>query len=168
MIGDAIALFLDNLPAFLLAAALIIAATTKTPAAAAERYLAWLLLLVVGGSGLWSGFFHVLLPDTAAALIGWRDSPFQLEVGMADLAIGAAACLSFWQDLGFKAAVVMINSIFFLGDAYGHVKQMMVAGNFAPGNTGTPFFIDVFIPVVTIALLLAARRAEAAEALRTQ
>ena len=59
---------------------------------------------------------------------------------MADLAIGATACLSFWRNLDFKAAVVMVSSIFFLGDAVGHVKQMMVAGNFAPGNAGVPFY----------------------------
>ncbi len=50
---------------------------------------------------------------------------------MADLAIGATACLSFWRSLDFKAAAVMVSSIFLLGDAVGHVKQMIVAGNFA-------------------------------------
>ena len=30
---------------------------------------------------------------------------------MADLAMGAAACVSFWRSLDFKAAVVMINTI---------------------------------------------------------
>ena len=57
---------------------------------------------------------------------------------MADLAIGATACLSFWRNLDFKAAVVMVNAIFLLGDAVGHVRQMLVAGNFAPGNAGRP------------------------------
>ena len=94
----------------------------------------------------------------AARMIGWDPSPFQFEVGMADLAIGAAAVLSFWRDLSFKAAVVMINAIFLLGDAFGHVKQMIAAGNFAPGNAGTPFVMDIVLPVATLALLMAARR----------
>ena len=87
---------------------------------------------------------------------------------MADLAIGATACLSFWRDLSFKAAVVMVNAIFLAGDAVGHVRQMIVAGNFAPGNAGTPFFTDIILPVLTIALLLAAHRSQRAEAFRTQ
>jgi len=165
MIGDVIAFVLGNLPAFLLAAALIVATVVRSPASVAERYLAWLLLLVAGGAGLWSALFHLAFPDIAAALIGWKDSPFQFEVGMADLAIGAAACLSFWRDLSFKAAVVMINAIFLLGDAVGHVRQMIAANNFAPGNAGTPFFIDIILPVATIALLFAARRSERAQAL---
>jgi hypothetical protein len=44
-------------------------------------------------------------------------SPFQFEVSMADLAIGATACIAFWRDLGFKAAAVSAASIFLLGDA---------------------------------------------------
>lgn len=162
MIGQAIALVLGNLPAFLLVAALIVAASTRTPTCPAERYLAWLLILPVGGAGLWAAFFHLAFPEMAASMIGWRTSPFQFEVGMADLAIGATAVLSFWRDLSFKAAVVTINAIFLLGDAVGHVRQMAVAGNFAAGNAGTPFFTDLILPVATIALLVAARRSQRA------
>jgi hypothetical protein len=82
---------------------------------------------------------------------------------MADLAIGATACLSFWRTLDFKAAAVMVSSIFFLGDAVGHVKQMLVAGNFAPGNAGIPFYSDVVLPALMIGLLLIARRSLAAQ-----
>ncbi len=162
MVGQVIAFVLGNLPAFLLVAALLAAAMSHTPANAPERYLAWLLLLPVGGAGLWAATFHLFFPAMAARMIGWDPSPFQFEVGMADLAIGAVAVLSFWRDLSFKAAVVMINAIFLLGDAFGHVKQMIVAGNFAPGNAGTPFVMDIVLPVATLALLMAARRREPA------
>jgi hypothetical protein len=88
----------------------------------------------IGVTGLWGGGFHVVFPATGATLIGWEMSPFQFEVGMADLAIGVTACISFWRDLSFKAAAVSAASIFLLGDAVGHVKQMLIGGNFAPGN----------------------------------
>ena len=168
MIGQTIAFVLGNLPAFFLVAALVIAAITRTPSSVPERYLAWLLLLPVGGSGLWAALFHLAFPTLSAAQIGWAPSPFQFEVGMADLAIGAAACLSFWRDLSFKAAVVMINAIFLLGDAVGHLRQMVAADNFAPGNAGTPFFTDIILPILTIALVLAAHRSQRAEAFRTR
>ena len=167
MIGEIIGFVLGNLPAFLLVAALVMAVSTRTPSSAPERYLAWLLLLPVGGSGLWAALFHLAFPAFAAAQIGWAPSPFQFEVGMADLAIGAAACLSFWRDLSFKAAVVTINAIFLAGDAAGHVRQMIAAGDFAPGNAGTPFFADIILPVLTIGLLVAAHRSERSQALVT-
>ena len=119
--------------------------------------------LPVGVTGLWAAVFHLFFPGLAAADIGWEASPFQFEVGMADLAIGATACLSFWRNLDFKAAAVMASSIFLLGDAVGHVKQMLVAGNFAPGNAGVPFYSDVVLPVLMIVLLIIARRSRAAQ-----
>ena len=35
---------------------------------------------------------------------------------------------------------------------------MLAAGNFAPGNAGVPFFMDIISPVLSIALLAAAWR----------
>jgi hypothetical protein len=81
---------------------------------------------------------------------------------MADLAMGAAAVVSFWRSLDFKAAVVIINAIFLLGDAFGHVKQMIAAGNFAPGNAGVPFFGDLAFPVLALILLIIVQRSESA------
>ncbi len=158
MIAYAIAFVLRNLPALLFVLALVIAPTQRGHGSTAERFLSWILLLPIGVTGLWAGAFHVFFPGTAAALIGWEVSPFQFEVGMADLAIGVTACIAFWRDLGFKAAAVSIASIFLIGDAVGHVKQMLIVGNFAPGNAGVPFYMDIICPLLSIGLLLIASR----------
>jgi disulfide bond formation protein DsbB len=153
MIAGAIGITLRNLPAILLVLALVLATVRRDPPQAAERFLAWLLLLPIGVTGLWAGGSHVFFPSVAAAHIGWQLSPFQYEVGMADLAIGVPACLAFWRDLSFKAAVVCTAAIFLLGDAVGHVRQMIEAGNFAPGNAGVPFYMDVICPLLALLLL---------------
>jgi hypothetical protein len=163
MIGYAIRFVLQNLPALLLIVALVMAATRHGHRSAADRFLSWILLLPIGVTGLWAGAFHVLFPATAAALIGWEVSPFQFEVGMADLAIGLTACIAFWRDLGFKAAAVTTASIFLLGDAIGHIRQMLIAGNFAPGNAGVPFYTDIVCPLLAMALLLIASRPRAVQ-----
>ena len=160
---ETIAFVLRNLPVFLFVAALALAAAWRTGAPAADRLLAWILLLPIGVTGLWAAVFHLFFPQIAAADIGWEVSPFQFEVGLADLAIGATACVSFWRSLDFKAAAVMVSSIFLLGDAVGHVRQMIVAGNFAPGNAGVPFYSDIVFPVLAIILLIIVRRSQAAE-----
>ena len=116
------------------------------------------MLLPIGVTGLWAGVFHLFFPEIAASDIGWEPSPFQFEVGMADLAIGATACISFWRSLDFKAAVVIVNAIFLLGDAIGHVGQMIAAGNFAPGNAGVPFLDDLILPVLSLVLLIIVQR----------
>jgi hypothetical protein len=162
MMAETIAFVLRNLPVFLFVAALALTAARRTSASGPGRLLGWILLLPIGVTGLWAAVFHLLFPQIAAADIGWEVSPFQFEVGMADLAIGATACVSFWRSLDFKAAAVMVNAIFLLGDAFGHVKQMIVAGNFAPGNAGVPFYSDIAFPLLAIILLVIVRRSQAA------
>jgi hypothetical protein len=154
MIAGTLGFIIRNLPAVLLIVALPIAAWRTQPKSLPERLLAWILLLPIGLTGLSYGIYHIFLPATSAAYIGWADNPFQLEVGMADLAIGITACAAFWRDLSFKAAAVCAASVFLLGDAVGHIRQMIAANNFAPGNAGVPFYMDVICPVLAIALLL--------------
>ncbi len=160
--AETIVLVLRNLPVFLFVAALVFAGLSRSSASGPERLLGWILLLPIGVTGLWAAIFHLFFPQIAAADIGWEVSPFQFEVGLADLAIGATACVSFWRSLDFKAAAVIASSIFLLGDAVGHVKQMMIAGNFAPGNAGVPFYSDIAFPLLAIILLIIVRRSQAA------
>lgn len=159
-IAGVIRFVLSNFTAILFVAALICAALGRSKPAA-DRLLSWLLLLPIGVGGLWAGFFHVAYPEMAARFIGWADSPFQYEVGMADLAFGVAGCAAFRASFGFRAAVVLVNAIFLLGDAAGHVRQMIAAGNFAPGNAGPVFYLDIILPVLTLALLMMSKRSRA-------
>jgi hypothetical protein len=165
MIASAIRFLLQNLPAVLFVFALVLAAATRRDGPAAERFLSWILLLPIGVTGLWAGAFHVFLPKTAASLIGWQMSPFQFEVGMADFAIGITACIAFWRDLGFKAGAVCAASVFLLGDAIGHMREMVIAHNFAPGNAGVPFYMDIIGPLSAIALLFVSSRRKDARSL---
>ena len=159
MIAESIAFLIRNLPMVLLALALLLgAAGLPRQLDAASRYLAWVLLLPMGVNGLWAGIAHVFFPHVAAAHIGWEVSPFQYEVGMADFAVGITACLAFRSTWEFRAAAVCAASIFLLGDAIGHVHQMLAAGNFAPGNAGAPFYLDIIAPLLAMTLLFVTRR----------
>lgn len=157
MIAEVVGFSIRNLPALLFVLAFVVALLRRRDRPLTERLLSWILLLPIGVTGLWAGIFHVFFPAVAAAHIGWQVSPFQFEVGMADLAIGVTACIAFWRDLNFQAAAVSAASIFLLGDAIGHVRQMAVAGNFAPGNAGVPFYMDIICPLLAIALVAAAK-----------
>jgi hypothetical protein len=152
------AFVLENLPAILLVIAVLLGLAARS----AERMLGWVLLLPIGVTGLWAALYHLAFPRFAAAFIGWQPSPFQFEVGVADLAFGAVAVAAFWCGPGFRAAVVWIAAIALLGDAVGHVRQMVAAGNFAPGNAGVVFWTDLAIPALALALLAMAKPAPAA------
>jgi hypothetical protein len=119
-----------------------------------QELLRWTLLFGVGINCLYSGIGHIFLPDYSAKLIGWEDSPFQLEVGSADFAIGVAGILSFWGNYGFRLAVAIIAALFYAIDAAGHVHQMIVENNFATGNAGSWFWIDISAPIILMVAAL--------------
>ncbi len=148
-----IRLTLENVPAVMFAAALIGATLISDIPGAAERYLSWFLLMTVGLQGLWAGATHVFFPETGARYIGWETSPFQFELGVADLAIGVVAVLSFWQGLSFKAAVVAYISLFYCGVSIGHIRDMMKSGNHAKGNFGALLGMTV-VKAVGLPMLL--------------
>ena len=113
-----------------------------------EPTVFWLMLLFVGVSGLFSGVMHMFLPAEAAAAIGWSASPFQWEVGVADFMLGVLGGMAAWASRPFRWAVVVGLSLFFWGDAVGHLRQMWLANDFAPGNAGSWFWVDVIGPFV--------------------
>lgn len=148
MIKDAITFFLSNLPAFLFVGAIVAALVLKQPAYFPERLLNWLLLLSVGVMNLWAGLFHVFAPEMSAKSIGWADSPFHFEIGVSDIAIGIVAILSFWRSLQFKAAVVGYTTLFFLGVAIGHVRQVILTGDMASNNFGLLLVLTVVLVIM--------------------
>lgn len=158
-IADGIRLVITNMPVILFIAALVVASLRG---ATAERYLAWQLLLPIGVQGLWAGLYHVLAPTTAAAFIGWQVSPFQFEVGMADIALGIVATVAFWRPFEFKAATVLFTIVYFGGLVFGHVHQIVSTHNYAAGNAGLLLALTVIEPVLLAVLLYASWRTRAA------
>ena len=161
MIGAGIAYVLGNPPVFLFAAAILIAWARRGPGSFHARLLDWLLLLSVGVQGIWAGVFHLFFPAVAAASIGWRTSPFQFEIGVADAAIGIAAIVSVRRGVDFKAAIVWVVVLFNLGVAFGHLRQAYSAHDYAPNNFG-PLLIVTLLLAALLPWLLGRVRAEGA------
>ncbi|GGF87998.1 hypothetical protein GCM10007301_54910 [Azorhizobium oxalatiphilum] len=125
-----------------------------------ERLLAELLLFPVGLLGLWAALGHIVFANQAAAAIGWAPSPFQTEVGLANLGIGIAGLIGYvYRDWGYRLGVSLVTGVFLLGAAAGHIYQMYLTGNLAPGNAGPILYTDVLTPLALFILLAITRRA---------
>lgn len=126
-----------------------------------ERLLAEVLLFPVGLLGLWAALGHIAFPDQSAAAIGWAPSPFQTEVGLANLGIGIAGLIGYvYRDWGYRLGVSAVTGVFLLGAAAGHVFQMYASGNLAAGNAGPILYTDVLTPLALFFLLVVTRRRE--------
>jgi len=110
--------------------------------------LTWL----VGVNGLITGSGHLFYGPRVAASIGWSPSPFQWEVGLADVSYGVLGVMASSFHRGFWLATIIAFSVFMLGAAVGHARQMVETKDFAPGNAGLVFWCDIIFPVALIVL----------------
>jgi Na+/melibiose symporter-like transporter len=125
-----------------------------------ERLLRYILIFPLGVQSLWAFFCHVFIPEQTAVAIGWATSPFQYEVGVANLGIGIASLYAAFAGFGVRAAVAVMATGFLGGAGIGHIRDIASSGNFAPGNAGPILYTDFLTPIAVLVLLLMSPRSK--------
>ena len=115
-----------------------------------DRLLRYLLVFPLGLLGLWAFVGHVFFPAQSAASIGWADSPFQFEVGVAGLGIGLASVYAAFKGFEARLAASLAAAAFLMGAGVLHVTDIVTAGNFAPGNAGPILITDLLTPIAVL------------------
>src|SRR6202789_2800068 len=119
-------------------------------AAIAGTYLLYLLFFYVGLMGVLTAYAHVFRPLQTSASIGWSTSPYEYEVGMADLTVGVLGVLCLWIRGNFWLATAIANAVWLLGDAIGHIRQIMLNNNHAATNSGIFLIVEIITPLVIL------------------
>jgi hypothetical protein len=141
LVVGAIHLYLDKQP--------------RTKGRVAEIFLLWMLVVTVGVLSVFFFISHTLLAKTTAQSIGWpAGNPFQSEVAVANLTIATLGILCYWMRGNFWVATVIAFSVQWLGAAVVHIREIVVAADYAPNNAGMTLYLDILIPVILIALLV--------------
>ena len=123
-------------------------------AAIAGTYLLYLFFIYVGLMGVLTAYAHVFRPVQTSASIGWTTSPYEYEVGMADLTVGVLGILCVWFRGNFWLATAIANVVWLLGDAVGHVRQMFVYHDYAANNSGIFLYAEIMTPLLILFLTL--------------
>ncbi len=118
-----------------------------------DRALRYLFLFPLGVQGLWAFVGHVFFARQAAASIGWATSPFQYEVGVANLGLGVACIYAAFKGFEARVAAGTVAACFLLGAGIGHIRDIVTTGNLAPGNAGPIMLTDFLTPIAVFALL---------------
>lgn len=150
------------LPVLLGAAIVIFDRTAMGPVRRAEAFLIPLFLVGVGGGGVSAFIAHAFVPGLAARSIGWEPgSPFQLQAGFANLAIGLLGAVAAERRDGFREATVVAATVFGLGAA---VVPLMAGTAGIPTSTSMLQNVShLILPALLIWFLRAVRRAERTE-----
>jgi uncharacterized protein DUF6790 len=106
------------------------------------------VVYLIGWAGIGAGISHILMGRKTSASIGWAPSPYETEVGFANLGMGIAGLMAANQEPAFWLGLIVVNSIFRVGCGIVHIRQMIREHNFAPNNTsillinfGVPAFL---------------------------
>jgi hypothetical protein len=107
---------------------------------------------LVGFGSLYAFMGHAFAADEVARSIGWpTGNPFQFEVALHDLAVGVLGALCFWLRGDFWSATVIAYAVFGVGAAYGHIRDIRLHHNYAPGNAGPVLYIsDIILSLLLV------------------
>lgn len=148
------------LPLVLAAVILLIDQSANSRERRIEVFMIFLFALGVAGSGIGGFFGHLFLSDQVAESVGWpTGSPFQLEMGFANLVLGVLGIIAVGRRDGFREATVIAVAIVGFGATVVHIIDILETGNLAPGNT-IQNFANLVRPTLLIGFLIAARRPE--------
>jgi hypothetical protein len=64
--------------------------------------------------------------------------------------------LAAFRSHDLRLAAIVGPSVFTLGAAAGDIREMVEHGNFAPGNAGVIFYMDILIPAFGFAVAIEA------------
>jgi|SRR5271156_5100941 len=118
-----------------------------------EKLLTWHIFWAIGAGYFYNFVMHGFFGKMSAAFIGWADSPLQFEVATASPGFAVVGFFAAFRSFDLRLAAIIGPALFMLGAAAGHVYQMVTEHNFAPGNAGVIFYMDIIIPLFGLMLL---------------
>lgn len=143
---DLVSLFLNNfgLAMFVLAVILILfhKLVTRGRVSNDEIVYRWMALLPLGVTGVYAFVINTFYPEAVDITLGWMQSPFQYQVGVARLALGMVAILSFNASIGFRLSAVIANVTYLLGVAFIAIYQIILHGSYNLAQVGSWLWLD--------------------------
>ncbi|MFA6857908.1 MAG: DUF6790 family protein [Treponema sp.] len=97
---------------------------------------------------------HVFYSDMVAESVGWAaGSPFQKEIGFAELGFAVISFMCIWFYQKFRLAVIVSVSTTYICCALNHIIEIISKGNYSPSNTLSIVW-DLLIPLTWIVLYI--------------
>ena len=130
----------------------------QTTARRIEVFIVYILAISVGANGLGGAFGHLFLSDIVAQGIGWEaGSPFQFEMGFANLTLGILGLMAISRRDGFRTATIIATTVIGFGATGVHLYDIISHGNLSPGNT-IQNIANLLDPILLMSLTLWASR----------
>jgi uncharacterized protein DUF6790 len=107
------------------------------------------VVYMIGWASLGAGISHIFFGKAISRSIGFTRSPYELEVGFANLGFGVAALMAGSYQKEYWLAIIVANSIFRVGCGAGHIKQIIMDRNYSINNTAI-LFLNFVVPAFLV------------------
>lgn len=124
----------------------------KTALRVVRLFLLYQILFSLGLTSLLSFIGLSFMTDFVATYSGWPACPFEKQLGNVNLGYALLSFLCIWRNDDFWLATILGSSVWLIGDGIGHLADMLLNGNYAPGNVGVPLYTDFIVPLFLLAL----------------
>lgn len=122
-------------------------------------FILYFIFFGIGINGLWEFLSQVVYSEATAEYLGWSTgSPFQIRVGLADLAFGVLGILCLWEGDDFMLATALGASFYLFGSGLVSLWQIVTRNNLAQGNAGLTLYFNLIFPIVLLVLMMIYRR----------
>ena len=128
----------------------------RTRARVVEVFLRNFLFFIFGVGGVIGFIYVALMPQSVSNFIGWSmGSPYQAEVGFADLAFGVVGIMTLFYKEVFWLASIVFTTIFIWGCSLG-LFMYMSANPAAPDMGHIQMFAwgNFILPLIIIILFV--------------
>lgn len=106
---------------------------------------------MIGIAGIGAGISHIFFAEKITQSIGFKSSPYQLEVGFCDLSFGIVGLLAPYYYTDFWWAIILFSSLYRVGCGIGHIYQIILEKNYAVNNT-VILIINFGVPFILISM----------------
>lgn len=104
---------------------------------------------MIGWAGVGAGISHIFFGKQISKSIGFQKTPYELEVGFADLSFGIVGLMASGQPEAFWLAIILVSGFYRIGCGIGHIRQIIQAKNYAINNTAI-LFLNFVVPAFLI------------------
>jgi hypothetical protein len=116
--------------------------------------VAYGVFYLIGWAGIGGGISHAVFGKKTSASIGWAPSPFETEIGFANLGFGVAGVLAPLYGPEYWWAVIVASSVFRVLAGLLHIREIVRSKNYAINNTAI-LLVDFGVPVFLVCAHLA-------------
>jgi len=113
-----------------------------------------ILILPIGLQCLWAFAFHVFLSDLTSTLISWEYSPFEYEVGLANLGLGLMGMYAYFKpSQGAWETTTIMCTCFIGGSGLSYIHHVFSGNTLQHHHIILTPYLHLLIPVMMIAAL---------------